>query len=161
MAPPKKGWHTKEEREAAGFSGIQSFFKPIKKRGRPKQKGNLASDKVIFSMPPPSNAKPMKRPAGNMATTAWVNSKKKKSRTNWSKGEPLERITKAVLEWNDKTDRYWDSNGEARPLRAFSAIVDIPYDTLKKYVPSSAANFKRKLGKSTGRPSVLMNPKDQ
>jgi hypothetical protein len=40
MAPLKKGWHTEEEREAAGFSGIQSFFKLIKKRGRPRKKGN-------------------------------------------------------------------------------------------------------------------------
>jgi hypothetical protein len=144
----------KEEREAAGFLGIQSFFQPVKKRGRPKMKGNLASDEVIMSKPPPSDAKPMKRPAGNMATTAWVNPKKKKSRTNWSKGEPLERVTKAVLEWSDKTARYWDSNGEAHSLQEFSTVVNIPYNTLRKYVPPSDATSKRELGKSAGRPSL-------
>jgi hypothetical protein len=76
-------------------------------------------------------------------------------------GEPLERITKAVNEWNSKTGRYWwDSNGEARLLRAFLSVVNIPYHTLKKYVPSSGATSKRELGKSAGRPSV-MNPDDQ
>jgi hypothetical protein len=164
MAPPKKGWQTKEQREAAGFSGIQSF--PINKRGRPRKrkKGNLASDEVIIAKTPPSNTKPMKRPAGEVMTANWVNPKKKKTtvatRTNWGKGEPLERITKAVNEWNDKTGQYWDSNGEARLLRAFSSVVNIPYDTFKKYVPSSGATSKRELGKSAGRPS-LMNPDDQ
>ena len=38
-------------------------------------------------------------------------------------------------------------------------MVDIPYDTFKKYVTSSEMT-KRELGKSAGRPS-LMNPKDQ
>jgi hypothetical protein len=70
MASAKKGWRTEEEREAAGFSRIQSFFKPIKKRGRPRKrkKGNLASDEVQISKPPPSNAEPMKRLAGEVAT---------------------------------------------------------------------------------------------
>jgi hypothetical protein len=77
MAPAKKGWRTEEEREAAGFSRIQSFFKPIKKRaprkrkkGRPRKrkKGNLASDEVLISKPPPSNAEPMKRLAREVAS---------------------------------------------------------------------------------------------
>ena len=84
MAPAKKGWRTEEERDAAGLSRIQSFFKPIKKRGRPRKrkKGNLASDEVLISKPPPSNAEPMKRPTKKVVAT----------RTNWGKGEPLERI---------------------------------------------------------------------
>lgn len=70
MAPLKKGWRTEEDREAAGFSGIQSFFKPVNKRGRPRKrkKGNLASDEVIVAKSPPSNVMPMKRPAGEVAT---------------------------------------------------------------------------------------------
>jgi hypothetical protein len=69
MAPLKKGWCTEEDREAAGFSGIQSFFKPVNKRGQPRKrkKGNLASE-VIVAKSPPSNVMPMKRPAGEVAT---------------------------------------------------------------------------------------------
>jgi len=62
MARLKKGWRTEEDREAAGFSGIQSFFKPINKRGWPRKrkKGNLASDDVIVAKTPPSNVVSMK-----------------------------------------------------------------------------------------------------
>jgi hypothetical protein len=120
MAPAKKGWHTEEEREAAGFSMIQSFFKPIKKRGRPRKrkKGNLASGEFLISESPPSNVKTMKRLAGEVAAIPLKDPTKKKvaTHTNWGKGEPLERITKAIKEWNDRTGQYWDSNGEAHPL---------------------------------------------
>jgi len=94
MAPAKKGWRTEEEREAAGFSRIQSFFKPIKKRGRSRKrkKGNLASDEVLISKP--SNAEPMQRLAGEVATPLKDPTKKVvATRTNWGKGGPLERIT--------------------------------------------------------------------
>jgi hypothetical protein len=162
MAPAKKGWHTEAEREAAGYSRIQSFFKPIKKRGRPRKrkKGNLASDEVVISKSrAPSNVKTIKRLAREAVTTPLKHPTKKKvaARTNWGKGEPLERITQAIKEWNDKTGRYWDFNQEAHSLRVFSYVVSIPYDTFKKYVASSVA---REVGKSAGRPS-LISPEDQ
>jgi hypothetical protein len=107
MAPAKKGWHTEEEREAAGFSRIQSFFKPIMKRGRPRtrKKGNLVSDEVLISESLPSNVETMKQLAREEATTLLKDPTKKKvvTHTNWGKGELLERIAKAIKEWNDKT----------------------------------------------------------
>jgi hypothetical protein len=43
----------------------------------------------------------------------------------------------------------------------FANVIDIPYDTFKKYVTStSGMTKKRELGKSAGRPS-LVNPNDQ
>jgi hypothetical protein len=55
-----------------------------------------------------------------------------KRRTNWGEGEAKISMENAVSEWDGKTGRALDSNGEERPLRVFSAVVGIPYDTLKK-----------------------------
>jgi hypothetical protein len=54
----------------------------------------LASDEVLISKPPPSNAEPMKRLVGEVATPLKYPTKKVvATRTNWGKGGPLERIT--------------------------------------------------------------------
>jgi hypothetical protein len=64
----------------------------------------MVSDEVIIAKTPPSNGKPMKRPAKEVATPAKKSAKKVgATRINWGKGEPLERITKAIKEWNNKT----------------------------------------------------------
>jgi hypothetical protein len=54
-------------------------------------------------------------------------------------------MKKAVKEWNQKTGRYWDQNGELRSLPEFLNVVGIPYNTLKTCVMSSKNKTKREV----------------
>eukprot|EP00978_Attheya_sp_CCMP212_P031046 scaffold116016_cov35-Attheya_sp.AAC.1 len=74
---------------------------------------------------------------------------------NWGKGEGLQKMTKAVQEWNEKSGRYFHLNGEDHSLNVFANVVGISYDSFKKYVCSSSAKSKRELGKQGGKRSLL------
>jgi hypothetical protein len=79
---------------------------------------------------------------------------KKKARVNYSSGEALEKLMAAVDEWNARTGRALDRNGDKLGLVKFSNIFGIPVDTLRKYVhPDPEKRWG--LGKSLGRPSLL------
>jgi hypothetical protein len=137
MAPPQKPW-TQYEREKAGHHSLSSMFHKIRKRGRPK-KSPLQNDVVISKKPRQPRAKvvaAMFNPKKRRAEKASAPIPPKKStapRSNWGKGEGLQKMTKAVQEWNEKSGRYFESNGEDRSLRVFANVVGIPYDSFKKY----------------------------
>ena len=59
-------------------------------------------------------------------------SHKKEKRENHAAGEALQRLTVAVHEFLEKSGRYleWGRPSTER----FSALVDIPYETFRKYV---------------------------
>jgi hypothetical protein len=157
MAPMKRLPGTQEAAKARGLQSVQAAwgFKK-KRRGRPKKKGNLASDKIVVvsargapKKPPVSKKKP---PA--VQGQGQPPKKAKLPRINWGIGENLEKISRAHEEWISKIGRYLDSNGEARSLKEFSFEVGIPYNTFKKYVSKDGLK-RREVGKSVGNPSKV------
>eukprot|EP00978_Attheya_sp_CCMP212_P031727 scaffold120920_cov35-Attheya_sp.AAC.1 len=156
MAPPQKPW-TQYKREKAGHHSLSSIFNKVRKRGRPK-KSPLQNDVVISKKSRPKVVAAIFNPKKRRAEKAPAPIPKKKStvsRSNWGKGEGLQMMTKAVQEWNERSGRYFDSNGEDRSLKVFANVVGIPYDSFKKYVCSSSAKSKRELGKQGGKRSLL------
>jgi hypothetical protein len=155
MAPqPKKP--TYKEALESGLQPLSKFFKPKRGRGKPKKKGNLASDKIsvqevkrgrgrplttknVTTKNVPGRVRPLTTknvttknvpaPAVEPAKTAKASppKKSKQIRTDWSKGEHLLKMQSALSEWDEKSDRYFDSNGEARSMPVFSLKVGIPY----------------------------------
>jgi hypothetical protein len=80
--------------------------------------------------------------------------KMKAPRTNWGVGRAKERMESGVANWLGKTGNTLDDNDKEYPLKQFSCVVNIPYDTLKKYVTEDETK-RRSLGKSVGRASLL------
>jgi hypothetical protein len=137
MAPPKHPLKTEEEGKKNNNHLLTDFFKR-RRLGRPKKKGNLASNRIIVAKRAPAasvNNKPVMHDASKRKTPPSNVPKVKKARANYSSGEALEKLTEAVNEWNSGTGRALDSNGEKRGLVQFLNIFGIPFDTFRKYVP--------------------------
>lgn len=127
---------------------LYDHFKPIRRRGRPKKRHDLAKDV----------AKSMKKtlPADAVAVLPPPPKPKASTKTNWGAPHMLPLMSKAINEWKGKSGRALDSNGEAiEKLSVFARKVHIPYETLRKYLSND-----RKLGASMGR-KILINPQDQ
>jgi hypothetical protein len=167
MAPNKQPPVTAASAVASGNTLLTDFFKR-KRRGRPKKSGNMASDNITVSKakrrgPVPAGSNKRKPSPPRDSTTNLENASAQvqppemrvvKRRTNWGQGEGKISMEKAVSEWDGKTGRALDSNGEEHTLRVFSGVVGIPYDTLKKYVRSDAEK-RRVIGNSGGRAPLL------
>ena len=158
---------------------LTDYFKRSR-RGRPKKRGNLVNDTIevvphknkrhgpaqkkkakLTAAPqdkpdkPPDKAKLKVAPFAVSTEAA----KQKQTRTNWAKGKAKVQLETAVNEWDEKCDRYFDSNGEALSMRQFSNVVGIPLNTLKKYLATDL-NSRRTVGNAVGRPALL-TPSDQ
>ena len=156
MAPTKHPLKTEEEGKNPNNHLLTDFFKR-RRLGRPKKKGNLASDHIIVSKRGPGasvNNKPVMRDASKRKDPPSQVLPVKKARANYSSGEALENLTAAVNEWNAGTGRALDSNGEKHGLVQFSNIFGIPFDTFRKHVHPDPEK-RREVGKSVGRPSLL------
>lgn len=167
MAPPKRTLQPHEARER-GIKPLTSFFSVIRKRGRPKKKGNLASDDIEIKVARRGRPSSKSVDASKLPKAAPAAKGKRKSppdgntvpvkppakRTNWSKGPNKVKLEDALLEWNSKTGRHLDGNGEPRTLFVFSMIVGIPYSTLKKYVCGDDTT-RRSVGMSAGRKPLV------
>jgi hypothetical protein len=152
MAPSKHRLETEEEGKQNNHL-LTDFFKR-RRLGRPKKKGNLASDRIIVVKRGVDN-KPVKHhDASKRKAPPSKVLQVKKARANYGSGEGLEKLTAAVTEWNAGTGRALDSNGEKRGLVQFSNVVGIPLDTFRKYVHPDPEK-RREVGKSVGRPSLL------
>jgi hypothetical protein len=154
MAPPLKGYKSEEAAQAAGNFTMTDYFKRTRP-GRPKKRGNQASDsiEVVRSSkkkkrgPVPKEKKkrgpsPKRKDAPVAAGSASIakkkgidneEMKKKAPRTNWGVGRAKERMESAVADWLGKTGNALDDNDEQYSLKQFSCVVNIPYDTLKKW----------------------------
>ena len=66
----------------------------------------------------------------------------KLKRINWGKGEPLERLTKAVEDWDAKTGPHFEAD-KTMSLLQYSKLVGIHYQTLSDYASRSSASLSR------------------
>jgi hypothetical protein len=142
------------------------FYKR-KKRGRPKKRANLATDKVevVQKMPKKQPKHLMTRQAPPKAPSAITVRKlddgnNKKLRTNWLLAENQLVLKRAINDWVKKEGMALDANGEpyAR-LIMYASITGVPYSTLKKYVCEDE-NKRRTLGNQVGR-KALFSKNDQ
>jgi hypothetical protein len=164
MAPSKHHPLKTEEEEGnrEQKNHLLTDFFTRKRKGRPKKKGNLASDCIhIAKQGRAASAAVNNKPVMHEASKGLKKKappsevlKVKKARANYSSGEALKKLTTAVNEWNAGTGRALDSNGEKRGLVEFSNLFDIPFNTFRKYVHPDPEK-RREVGKSLGRPSLL------
>jgi hypothetical protein len=77
----------------------------------------------------------------------------KVQRVNWRVGEPLQRLTDAVKDWDSSTGSALDTTGNKLSLRSFSIAVHISASTLMAYVRKE--NKRSSPGDSVGRPPLL------
>jgi hypothetical protein len=77
----------------------------------------------------------------------------KVQRVNWVVGEPLQRLTEAVKDWDSSTGSALDTTGNKLILRSFSIAVGISASTLMAYVRKD--NKRSIPGDSVGRPPLL------
>ena len=83
--------------------------------------------------------------------------KKKSRRINWGKpGPDRDKLDKAINDWLEKTGDALDANGEEiKNLHTYANLVDIPFDTIYKYVHPDV-DKRRTLGKGErGRKQLL------
>jgi hypothetical protein len=77
----------------------------------------------------------------------------KVQRVNWVAGEPLQRLTEAVKDWDSSTGSALDTIGNKLSLRRFAIAVGISASTLMAYVRKD--NKRLNPGDSSGRPPLL------
>jgi hypothetical protein len=158
---PNKG-EDEEEASEAQQKSLFDFFK--RKRGRPKKRAILATDKVkvVKKMPKklPKYLTTRKAPPKAATTDTVPGEKINKKRTNWSLAENQSILKRAVNDWVKKEGTALDTNGEpyAR-LTMYASVAGIPYSTLKKYVCEDESK-RRTLGNSVGR-KALFSKTDQ
>ena len=118
---------------------------PFKKRGRkPEVQPRAVSPEMSFAQVVVGVAA---APAAAPAPVA------KRKRTNWSKGEPFERLTTAVNNWLNKTGALLTEDPDMSKL-IYARRVMIPYDTLYAYLHPNVA-LRRPLGSKAGKPSLV------
>jgi hypothetical protein len=131
MAPSKHPLNTEGEVKKQNNHLLIDFFKR-RRLGRPKKKGNFASDHIIIAKQGPVasvNNKPVMHDASKGKAPPSKVLQGKKARANYSSGEGLEKLTAPVKEWNAGTERALDSNGEKHGLVQFSTMFGIPFLT--------------------------------
>jgi hypothetical protein len=81
------------------------------------------------------------------------------TRVNWSKGEPLQRLTKAVADWDGKTGTILEEDKEMK-LKPYAKLVGIPFETLKKYCDKDT-KARRALGTHVGKHPLFVAEEEQ
>ena len=178
-APPKRSHHKKREPPSKTFKTMRSFFTlpppppkpgrpagvPFKKRGRPAASLinpstapvmlPLATSPAASSSDAPaststSGSEPSGPSGGKRAAAALIGAKLK--RINWGQGEPLERLTQAVTDWDAKSGAILEAD-KAMSLKDYALRVSIPYPTLHDYAKPNQAK-RKELGRSVGKPPL-------
>jgi hypothetical protein len=168
-----------------GIGGMLRYFETIphqqqeeqpqpKKRGRPPKNKNSRNGGRRSTSPP---QRLRKSPPEQIAAEAEGNKdvengvvdsvvdddvdaeaqKKKSRRINWGKpGPDRDKLDKAINDWLEKTGDALDANGEEiKNLHTYANLVDIPFDTIYKYVHPDV-DKRRTLGKGErGRKQLL------
>lgn len=83
----------------------------------------------------------------------------KLKRTNWGRGEPLERLTKAVEDWDAKSGLYLTEK-PAMLMPEYAKCVGIPYETLSSYCCKDVGK-RKELGKSVGKQTLFNTEEEQ
>ena len=162
---PKRSHHAKPPAVDPTSKKISDFFLkpppppkvgrplgPAKKRGRPPE--SLESPEPTPAPQPGREVEAVATGApslGKRAAATLIGTNLK--RTNWGKGEALQRMTEAVTDWDGKTGTFLVAN-PTMALKQYAKCVNIPYQTLVDYC--SADKDKRKLlGSSVGKPPLF------
>ena len=169
MEPPLNHPKTVEYSKAAGLQPLNEFFR-IEKVGRPNKSHHPPQGKVKTTIRKKnrghvSGAKKPPPPKRNSTATVIAMGKPppneasyeilaKKTRNNWGKGEPLERIEKAVEEWFAKSGQALDYYDEEVTLSVSNGTISIPYNTLQTYVTKND-EARRTIGASVGMKPLL------
>ena len=157
-------WASDEVRTAKGFGAITTFFKPPppkpkagrppapelppKKRGRPPQSEGGETEQQATPAEPATPAALSTAPVfGKKAAAELIGVKLE--RINWGVGEGLERMTKAVNDWDAKSGPFLEEN-KLMSIREYAAAVEIPHQTLARYACKDAGK-RRQLSSSVGR----------
>ena len=118
---------------------------PFKKRGRkPEVQARAVTPEMSFAQVVVGVAA---APAAAPAPVA------KAKRTNWSTGEPFERLTTAVNDWLNKTGSLLTDDPDMSML-IYGRRVMIPQKTLHTYLHPNLA-LRRPLGSKAGKPSLV------
>ena len=125
---------------------------PPKKRGRPPAESSKTQRPAASSSPPPATSEPGAASSsssilGKRAAATLVGTKLK--RTNWSTGEHLERLTKAVENWDAKTGEFLTQDPTLSLIK-YAELAGISYQTLAAYACKDVGKRKA-LGKSVGK----------
>ena len=139
---------------------------PPKKRGRPAAASSSSDAAASETLPRPAptvdeepapSAAASVRPMGKRDAAEMVGAKLR--RTNWSHGEALERLTKAVEDWDAKSFSHLPEVPKMT-LTRYADLVGIPYPTLAHYCCEDRGKRKQ-LGKSVGKPSLFSDEEKQ
>jgi hypothetical protein len=141
-------------------SQLSCFFAPPPTKGqagrpaRVETRGRPARESIATppQRPLPAAAETPAADAPSAAKTPAAPAKQ--TRTNWALVEHGVRMKQAVHDWDGKTGVYLELSEEDRTLAKFAARVEIPYETLRKYVAAEPEK-RRELGRSVGKPSNL------
>ena len=132
--------------------GRPPILVPPKKRGR-----QAATPSPAEAVEPPTLPEASEPKLGMRAAADMVGVKLK--RINWGKGAALERLTKAVHDWDNKTGAHLEDDPDNVSLLRYAKLVDIPYNTLFAYAKMDTSSRKQ-LGISAGK-QPLFNKEDQ
>ena len=150
MPPPQHTWTSEAVRAEKGFSAITSFFQRPPKRGRPAGSVNRKRGprpNAVDVEAATQQAAPAVEPASALPPAPATAAEPVLTRINYSSGEPLERLTKAVHDWDNKTGTYCEEQNMR--LKRFAQLVGIPLKTFASYVREDKAT-RRVLGRGVG-----------
>ena len=178
--PPKGSTKTPpsaKDATASGLTLISSFFGrpaerrpdadiPAKKRGRPSappprsgrpaQTGLLSTDAAspaVTSSPHAVSFTPAASDAGTMEAVPVPAERVKLKRINWSAPEHMDRLRKAVEDWDDKAGE-WLSLNPNMSFHLYCSCVGIPKGTLHDYAHPDESK-RKPIGVSVGRPQLI------
>ena len=149
MAPPCKTFDAKKAKAWVGEGGIKQYFHVVQKPKLAKPRGRPPKRKAMRSNIPPTELNipaPVPAPAASNITEGAApvvvgfeatdnQQKKKKSRTNWGKGENRVKMAKAIHDWSKKEGDIYDDNGEMiDDWKVFANRLDIPLNSFYKYI---------------------------
>ena len=111
--------------------------KPAKPRGRPPKRKATRTNipPRELNIPTPVPAPVILDIAEGAAPVVDNQQKKKKSRTNWGKGEDHVKMDKAIHDWSKKEGDIYDDNGEMiNDWKVFANRLGIPATTFYQYI---------------------------
>ena len=144
MPPFKKIPKTEAAAAALGLASMTSFFSAKKLPGRPAKKTPKSGRPAAEKAPAPAAAQ-------EAAAVKPKAKKPKATRTSYSKGEGLMKMTNAIADW--KVEQL--KTPEARmSMHLFAEVHDIPFTTLQTHItPNDSKRIK--LGSGVGRKPIL------
>jgi hypothetical protein len=167
MPPPKKPLKSVDDAKKGKHTLMSQYFKRKSLGRRPKAHALCTDDVgVIVSGrkkrgPVPGAARKKKTKTAAIVGDGVLDKlcpsilkpAAKVQRVNWGAGEPLQRLTEAVKDWDSSTGRALDTIVNKLSLRSVAIAVGISASTLMAHVRKD--NKRSNPGESAGRPPLL------